>query len=377
MGIFRRKKRQRTDDPSLVGFGAETPTPPPPAAPTGPAPSPGDEFERLVDREWARLAAVGTWWTGGERLAIAADARLAHAGDPPSGILPRPVEEATRRVAVEAATIRGTDVARWEMEGLNSFAYVEIVGIVARLAAIEATAFGLGHKERLLPEPLAGEPSCRRADGAAITTGWAPTVGPAAARSSLSAVPAEAEAMLDLQDVLYLPPADIDDWQAVRDGLTRSQIELAAARAAALDRCVHLLLGHAARLGACIDSLGRSWTPGPVVSGVGPTGVAHGAEIIAFVDSVVLRDEYEIDNARATLDDRIGPTATDRVAMVAGHLSMMNRAVDAIGAPVERGADQPAQALGITIPPHLASREVRPPRPAPAGSGRSPRRSRS
>lgn len=355
MRIFRRKKRHHTDDPSLPGLRVDTPTPQPPAVAAEPGPSPIDDFETLVDREWTRLATAGTWWTGGERLAIAADARRAHQGEPPSGILPPPVEEATRRVAVEAATIRGTDVARWEIEGLSSFAYVEIVGIVARLAAIDATAFGLGHKERLLPEPLAGEPSCRPADGAAITTGWAPTVGPAGAGSALSAVPAEAEAMLDLQHVLYLPPADIDEWQAVRDGLTRPQIELAAARAAALDRCVHLLLGHAARLGACIDSLGRSWTPAPVVSGVGPTGVAHGAEIIAFVDSVVLRDDYEIDIARATLDDRIGPTATDRVAMVAGHLSMMNRALDAIGAPVEEGADIPAAALGIAIPAHLAS----------------------
>lgn len=359
MGLFRRKKRQPTDDPSLAGFGAETPSPPPPPVPAEPTPLPVDEFETMVDREWVRLATAGTWWTGGERLAIAADARRAHEGDPPSGILPPPVEEATRRVAVEAATIRGTDVARWEIEGLNSFAYVEIVGIVARLAAIDATAFGLGHKERLLPEPLAGEPSRRRADGAAITTGWAPTVGPAGAGSSLSAVPAEAEAMLDLQHVLYLPSADIDEWRLGRDGLTRSQIELAAARAAALDRCVHLLLDHTARLGACIDSLGRSWTPGPVVSGVGPTGIAHGAEIIAFVDSVVLRDEYEIDSARATLDDRIGPTATDRIAMVAGHLAMSNRALDAIGAPVKRGAEVAAVELGVTIPAHLASREVR------------------
>lgn len=96
-------------------------------------------------------------------------------------------------------------------------------------------------------------------------------------------------------------------------------------------------------------------TPRPIVAGLGDTGVNHGAEIMAFVDSVVLRDEYEFDHARAALEERIGAAATDRVAMVAGNFSMMNRALDAVGAPVHRGLDDLAAEMGLTIPPHLAA----------------------
>ena len=105
-----------------------------------------------------------------------------------------------------------------------------------------------------------------------------------------------------------------------------------------------------------IATFGRALTPAPITSGVGDPGVADGAAIIAFVDSVVLLDQWEIDTAREDLVARIGPAATDRVAMVAGNFSMMNRALDAIGAPVGRGHDELAAEMGVSIPEHLAPR---------------------
>jgi hypothetical protein len=237
MGLFSRKKHTPTDDPTIemtgeVPDGSETET-------VESRPSPIEEFRMLVDRELARLAAPGTWWTGAERLAIAADARRAVAGEAPSGELPAPVEEATRRIAEDAASIRGTDVARWEVEGLDSFAYIEIVGIVSRLAAIDVASFGIDRKIPLLPEPEPGEPSRQRPEGAAITTGWAPTVGPASAPSSLTGVSAEADGMFDLHGVLYLTMDEMFEMQIERDGLTRPQIELAAARTSALNDCFY------------------------------------------------------------------------------------------------------------------------------------------
>jgi hypothetical protein len=107
-------------------------------------------------------------------------------------------------------------------------------------------------------------------------------------------------------------------------------------------------------LRASIETRGRKLTPRPLVSGFGETGVAHGAEIIAFVDSVVLRDEYEIDVARAALDEAIGTIATDRVAMVAGNFSMMNRALDATGARLGPGHAEVAAELGLEVPAHLS-----------------------
>lgn len=247
MGLFTRKKREATDDPSIEGFPATnltesdeaTPTAADDTEPSDDGPLAIDEFDALIDREWERLSNAGTWWSGGERVAIADDARRAVEGQPPSGVLPTPVEEATRRIAAEAAGIRGTDVARWEIEGLDSFAFVEIAGIVSRLMAIDVASFGLGRELRPLPEPEEGDPTRERPAGAAITTGWAPTIGPASAPSSLTAVPPEAEAMFDVHGVLYATMEQMFDRQLEREGLSRPQIELVAARTSSLNDCFY------------------------------------------------------------------------------------------------------------------------------------------
>jgi hypothetical protein len=90
-----------------------------------------------------------------------------------------------------------------------------------------------------------------------------------------------------------------------------------------------------------------------ITTGVGDAGLAAGAELLAFVDAVVLRDHDEYRTARADLERLIGPSATDRAAMVAGNFSMMNRALDAVGAPVGNGFNDLAADLGVTIPEHL------------------------
>lgn len=353
VGLFSRRKNAPTGDSAR----AETEREPDAdgARTDGSGPSPTEDFVMLLNREWDRLASPGTWWGGAERLAIAADARCAVAAEPLSGFLPAPVEEATRRIAVDAAGIRGTDVARWELEGLDSFAYIEIVGIVSRLVGLDVAAFGLGRKLRPLPEPEPGEPSQHRPDGAAITTGWAPTIGPASASSALAAVPPEAEAMADIHGVLYMPMDQMSEMHIEREGLSRSQIELTAARTSILNDCFHCLLGHASMLRTSINSHDLRLTAAPIVSGFGDTAVLHGAEIIAFVDSIVLHDEDEYDEARPALEACIGEAATDRVALVAGNFSMMSRALDAVGAPVDRDHHDLAAELGVSIPDHLAT----------------------
>ncbi len=91
----------------------------------------------------------------------------------------------------------------------------------------------------------------------------------------------------------------------------------------------------------------------PVATGCGDTRVAHGAELIAFTDAVVLGDLEELPDARAALESVAGGDVTDRAAMVAGNFSMMNRALDAIGAPIGSGGTAVAAELGVEIPAHL------------------------
>ncbi|NIR35294.1 MAG: hypothetical protein GWN79_03145 [Actinobacteria bacterium] len=110
-------------------------------------------------------------------------------------------------------------------------------------------------------------------------------------------------------------------------------------------------------LRASIDHPDNGFTAGlsprPVVTGSGSTGVAHDGPVMGFVDAVVLHDTDEYPEARAALERAVGVPATDRVAMVAGNFSMMNRALDAVGAPVHPGLDDLATEMGVTIPDHL------------------------
>ncbi len=197
------------------------------------------EFDQLVDREWARLAAPGTWWTGVQRTTIADEARRATRNAAPSGSLSAATIEAARRVAVEAATIRAVDLERWADGGLDGFAYVELVGIVSRLSAIDVASFGLGIDERPLPDPVPGEPTRNMPADAKVTTGWVPTVGPANAPACMSAVPPEVDAMFDVHGVLYLSLEEMSDLDIERDNIHRTQMELAAGRTSWLNECFY------------------------------------------------------------------------------------------------------------------------------------------
>ena len=113
------------------------------------------------------------------------------------------------------------------------------------------------------------------------------------------------------------------------------------------------MIGHTAMLRASIESFDQLLTPKPIVSGMGATGVDHDRALMAFTDAVVLGDIDEYPAARAALETAIGPDATDRAALVAGNFSMMNRAVDAVGAPVDAAHDALAAEMGVEIPNHL------------------------
>lgn len=201
--------------------------------------TPSEAYQGALRGQWQRLAETGTWWSGPERVAIAAEARLASKRLPPRGVLASAATEAARTVAVNASAIRPETIARWAAEGLDGFAYVEIVGIVSIVMALDVAGFGLGLDEEPLPLGLAGEPSRVRPVGAEITNGWVPTVGPAGAPEALSAVTAERDAMNMIHGPLYLTPDQMGDLEIVRDGMTRPQIELVAARTSMLNNCLY------------------------------------------------------------------------------------------------------------------------------------------
>ena len=201
--------------------------------------TPTDEYLFALQFEWDHLASPGAWWTGPERVSIAAEARLATKGLPPSGALPSAATEAARTIAIDASSIRPDTIARWQAEGLSAFAYVEIVGIVAIVTALDVAADGLMRPEEPLPIGRPGQPSGVIPEGAQLSDGWVPTVGPAWAPEALSAVTAERDAMNTVHGPLYLTMEQMMDLDINRNGMSRHQLEMVAARTSMLNDCFY------------------------------------------------------------------------------------------------------------------------------------------
>lgn len=196
------------------------------------------DIDAASDRDWARLAAPGTWLTGAQRVAVAASARGEDAGD----AISQASAEAARRIHDEPASITEAWIDGLEADGLSRLAYVEVLGVVARLRALDTFTFGIGRAPRPLPAPIGGEPTRANVDAASFDGGWVPTVGAAGPPNALSAVQAEHDALHDLHGTLYLEPRGGDgntmgNMKVVRDGLNRSQMEFIAARTSLLNDC--------------------------------------------------------------------------------------------------------------------------------------------
>jgi hypothetical protein len=194
------------------------------------------EIDDLVARQWNRLGRPGTWFDGPERVAIAEAARSGE-GDGPAAV-------AARRIHDEPATITRDWLQALQDDGLTLAQYVEVLGVVAQLRAVDTFEFAVGRPIRPLPDSEPGAPSRESVDDATINGAWVPTVGVAFPPTILSSIPAENEAMHDVHEVLYLAPRGGDGYTmgnttVVRDGLRRTQMEFVAARTSLVNDCFY------------------------------------------------------------------------------------------------------------------------------------------
>lgn len=188
----------------------------------------------VIDAQWRGLGEPGTWLDGAQRVAVV---RAARSESSVSAAAPDSIEDVARLVAHRAATITAQTVDAIEASGIDRTTYVEIVGIVSRVTAIDTFERGIGRRPRALPDAVDGTPTRAMLPEARRRAGWVATVGAIGPPTALSSVGREAADQEALHDVLYLSYGGMSDLDADR-GLHRTQMELVAARVSLLNDCL-------------------------------------------------------------------------------------------------------------------------------------------
>jgi len=233
-----------------------------------------DDLAAARARAWSRIGRPGTWWDGGQRVAIAAETRHAlscalcrgrEAALSPTaiegkhdslGVLPESVVEVIHRVRTDPGHLSERWFRSVIAAGLSEEHYIETVSIVAHVVAIDTMARGVGLDLPPLPQPEAGRPSRYRPPGVKPGGAWVPWLEPTdlsendsgvytAGRSTanimkaMSLVPDEVRNFFDLVSHQYLPPLAMRDFSREYRAISHAQIELLAARVSALNQCLY------------------------------------------------------------------------------------------------------------------------------------------
>lgn len=184
-----------------------------------------DRVTQVFDATWADIAAPGHAWTGAEKVAIASSARAGRLRGGPATNAPSSAAAVAHRLGAGPAIVTER-WARQAIEELGEVAYIELVGIVSMLAAVDTYLALLGRDPAELPKPVPGDPvPLGEVTALKHRSGWVATAGPRGPHHALSGVPSIQAAVNRLLDRLYIDRDDIGSLGPVR-GLSRQQVEL-------------------------------------------------------------------------------------------------------------------------------------------------------
>lgn len=219
------------------------------------------------------LGDAGSWLSGAERVAVAAEARQAwhcalcrerkaalspysvEGAHDSTGDLPDAWVEVIHRVVTDSGRL----TRRWLDEalasGLSEDTFVEIVSVAIMTTVMDAFAFGIDFDPPALPTPSPGEPPRAPNSRATPGPGWVSTTAPENAGPeleefyagdrhfyivrSLTLVPDEAKRFFALANPMYMEDPRVRELDGLDRGLTRAQIEFLAARCSALLGCYY------------------------------------------------------------------------------------------------------------------------------------------
>ena len=221
-----------------------------------------------------RLALPGTWFTGAERVAIAAAARTAqdcdfcverkaalspysidgvHKAAPGHDILPAALVDMVHLIINDAPRMTEAAIARLADSGLSDAHFVEALGIAVAIRSIDQACRGLGVPQHALPAPVDGDPSRIRPDIGAADIAFVPMMPnrqpdpphddlwgdvTGNALRALSLVPDAVRDTRILSQAQYVPLDQGFDMGFGRT-LGREQMELLAARTSAMNDCFY------------------------------------------------------------------------------------------------------------------------------------------
>ena len=240
-----------------------------------------DDIVAAHERAWNRIARAGAWFDGKTRLAIAAETR--HAANcalcarrkesvSPYGIagqhdtlgaLPERLVEQIHRIVTDPGRLTRGWFDSLMASGTPDTEYVETVGVVATVVAIDTFCRAIGVPLHPLPAPQNGAPHQRRprtarqrgeawvamihpkdlegeldsAEEQSLASYWGGV--PANIRRALSLVPEEAYEWFRLVEVQYLPGKAMRDFANEYRAVTHAQIELIAGRVSVLNQCFY------------------------------------------------------------------------------------------------------------------------------------------
>ena len=237
-----------------------------------PLPVRGD-LASAQQRAWARLAAPGEWWSAAVRVAIAEGTRAAidcafcrerKAALSPYAVsgahsaatdLPEVLVEVIHRIRTDPGRLTRRFYEEALAGRLTDAEYVETIGVMATVIAIDSFCDAMGIPRHELPAPVSGEPRRRRPAGAKEGLAWVPTVAPedlteaeagmyeglsaVNIHRALSLVPAEVVGFFDMDSVHYLPDGQLRDYGTEYRALSHAQTEFLAGRVSAINRCVY------------------------------------------------------------------------------------------------------------------------------------------
>jgi hypothetical protein len=223
------------------------------------------------------LGAPGTWWTGSEKLAIAAEARAArecelcgarkaavspfavdgtHTGP---GMLPAEVVDVVHRIVTDPGRLSKSWCDGVLEKTLDDGRYVELIGTLVVVTALDIFARAIGIAAAPLPEVRSGEPIRERPSSARDEGAWVPLVPCGEAGGSdaervyggldavpnigraLSLVPSQVESLRAFSGPHYMTIDHVADpnYETPGRALDRLQMELVAARVSKLNDCFY------------------------------------------------------------------------------------------------------------------------------------------